>query len=387
LLSSVAAAVSTATVTTTTSNTKPAVAQVLDGSSWLAWKLDEAAAQLWFLDDERLLTRNNAKVQFRDLADGHVLQEIQLPKIDEYPSWGTSALSADGSLLAAYAYRGGGDVTGKLYLFELPSGQMLRALDTKFSSTPTSIFTPDKTRLITSSDEVPAIGVWDVATGKLIRRLPFLPATAPPGARAGGMPPEANKLTHRLFVSADGKRVAEHSRNAIEFIELDTGKREALDKTRLGKAFEAFSMALTPNWDRVFAGGWRSVYSFSSSDGNKWDLKSSTSITGADVVDLTADGRFALSSNYGDDGIGKMTLWDAVNVEPIANLKLPSMGVWQLRFSPSQRFAAASAGQAAGFIALWRLPEQFRRQEAVGQKLGAVAAPVPAPSVVLAPGP
>ena len=206
-------------------------------------------------------------------------------------------------------------------------------------------FTPDGTWVISGSGWPTGdrtVRVWEVATGKEVRRFDTAAMPKNPGTSGGR---EAPGEVYTVAVTPDGVHaVTGATGGAVGVWEIATGKLvRQFDK----HTATVFGAAVSPKGDVVLSGGRDSI-------GRLWNLA-----TGDELLQLSGhrswvrsvavspDGKRALTGSY--DQV--MRLWDLDKAEMLHEFKGDGW-VWDLAFAPSGKLAVAAVGN---HVHLWDL--------------------------------
>jgi WD40 repeat protein len=249
------------------------------------------------------------------------------------------SLSADGKLLAT------GDTANTIYLWDVASGKLLRRLKglSAAGSAHSLAVAPDgKTLAAPVHGEGDAaareqVVLWDTATGKEVRRL--------------GKP--LGSLCSRLVFSPDGKAVAAgegqtgevHVWDAATGKEIKTWTAQAPQKWGLGPTAVAFSA----DGKRLVTGGGDGVHFWDVATGA--EVRSFAGHTGGGLcAALSPDGRVLATSSAGDRAV---RLWDVATGVELRVLEGLLHGVGSAAFSPDGK--TLLTGGFDGRIRCWEV--------------------------------
>lgn len=298
------------------------------------------------------------------------------------------ALSPDGR----HALSSGHDHT--IRLWDLETGQEVRRFEGHTECVWCVVFSPDGRRALSGSGthfafgqvKDPTVRLWDVATGKELRRLPGHTkavrgvAFSPDGRRAlsGGedwtlrlWDLESGQELRRfqghtnhilsVAVSPDGRYGLSGSGveerdgkghpgtdNTVRLWDLETGQevRRCEGHTHL-----VLSVVFAPDGRRALSGSWDETLRL-------WDLATGKELrrfTGhteqIEKVAISADGRRAVSAGYDNS----LRLWDVATGRELLCLKGHAGQVMSVALAPDGR--RALSGSTDRTVRLWRLPE------------------------------
>ena len=223
---------------------------------------------------------------------------------------------------------------GVVFVWDVATGKRLRRIET-FGDLTQLAFSPDgtllaATRLYTTGDGVTLheVRLWDVASGRPVQTL---------------------DRCHAFDFSPDGKRLAVLSRSRCVVYEIGEWTKEHEVKPLGG----ALSVTFLPGTDRI-AGVCRA--------GEKFQLRACDVATGAKVVEsLTLDAPFyrvattragdLLATGHND---GQVVLWDPATLQPKGQLNTATPGLAHPFFSADGKLLAAGS-QASGDVVIWDL--------------------------------
>jgi WD40 repeat protein len=253
-------------------------------------------------DGKTLISVGDEKtVRYWDLATGKVTRRLEVAE----GVADAASVSPDGKTLAVVGRRVG-NAQGAIHTWDLATGRPLQSFGPGGIWKIDLPFTPVSKQLASGGEGFTA-SLWDVATGKEVRRFEH---PRPAGPLRGFGPPRKLDLVLALAISPDGKTLATADNDGvIRLWELSTGKERLQIKTTAGKfgVFAICSLAYAP------------------------------------------DGR-TLASAGGDRVI---RLWEAATGKERRRLEGHTDTVWSLAFAPDGRLLA-SAG-ADGTARLWPL--------------------------------
>jgi RNA polymerase sigma factor (sigma-70 family) len=231
----------------------------------------------------------------------------------------TAAISPDSKLIA---YGSGGEIC----LVKTRSGEQVR----KWASSslqelgllgsarvgPPLVFAADGTKLFSKSRDEHAICEWDVATGKLLRRLAG-------GEFAGTLTYPIPGMQGELTLSADGKRLALGGEgNTIRLVDIETGK----DLVTGGGHVDGLRHL-------HFAADGKSLLTVADGTLRHWDAATGKELKQRPARDygfvLSADGRYTAAVN----DRGGITVRDQASAAKVANIPGPDQGPGFVDFS------------------------------------------------------
>jgi serine/threonine protein kinase/WD40 repeat protein len=332
-----------------------------DGPPGEVWHVDSPADMLWF-EGKRLLCQN-WDLDIRNPADGKRLSRFSFPGRDDqfkvgYPN--NRALNPDGRLVAAHAWRSNADETKehRIWLIDTQTGQTVRVLgegsgeqftDTYYGG---MAFSPDGKLLLSTANDKPGLRLWDVASGKLLRKIAYLASNE---SADGEVPCGVRFLNDGNTVAVTGG-----TGYGLELINLDTNER-----TRVPGSPNTFLHRLSSSTDgrRLLASGTSRENGVQQGIVATWEVGTETiriRSQGASVqpyaIDISFDGRYGLTG----DKDGEVTLWNLDDMKPMTSVGKLDGQVKTVRFSPDGRLAAACSnfGGDKGRIALYRLPRE-----------------------------
>lgn len=242
------------------------------------------------------------------------------------------AFTPDGNIVAAGdSYHGrSSNPRGRVYLWEVATGRLLRTIEGHDSDVRSVAFSPDGKVLASGSD---GVRLWETATGKQVRRLAGL-----------------NHFIDGLAFSPDGRHLAAGGDGTVVW-EVATGKV----KHRLGAEEYVAGLAFAPDGKIVATGGQEQVVRL-------WDLATGTELAQLPghthrihAVAFAPDGK-TLASGSEDTTI---LLWDVPAALQAAKAKVPV----PLQETDLERLWSdlAKADAAAGHKAVWALTAEPER--------------------------
>jgi|GEM_PF-1418714 len=230
---------------------------------------------------------------------------------------------------------------GVVAIWDVATGKRLRRMET-FGDLTQLAFSPDgtllaATRLYATGDGLTLheVRLWDVSTGRPVKTL---------------------DRCHAFDFSPDGKRLAVLSRSRCVVYEIGEWTKEHDVKPLSG----AVSVAFLPGSDRI-VGVCR--------DGEKFGLRACDVATGENAAEsLKLDAPFYSVATAADSSVlatghndGAVVLWDAATLEPKGQLNTAAPGIAHPFFSPDGKTLAAGS-QASGDVVIWDLASRQERR-------------------------
>jgi WD40 repeat protein len=275
--------------------------------------------------------KNNI-VRIYDLASGNLLIQFDQPVAALKPL----AYTPDGQSLVA-TDRSGADAIG---IWDPATGkERLRLKGTRGDHTHVS-FSPDGKLLVACASQAPEAGVWELSTGKQVRRF-----------RAG------TTLAQAVF-AADGKSLFAGTRDgAVVALDAETGELLPISPDPAGAVRDL----------RFAEGGKRLI---GSADGYRaWDLA-----TGRQVQTFPqAQGRSCLSPDgtvlASSDNTGVIRLLDAATGRELRTWKAAGRALWALQFSADGKQLVSTGGWDP-FVGVWDVSTGRRVMGVTGNREG-----------------
>jgi WD40 repeat protein len=233
---------------------------------------------------------------------------------------------------------------GELILWDLETGREIRRFGGQGEGHPSGVqavaYSPDGRTVLASSglfttvENEYSLILWDVETGKLVRRF------------------DADDESFSVAISPDGSiALTGGDDNDVYLWDLNSGENTQILK---GHQAAVTALSFTPDGRRVMSGDWNGRLIL-------WNLATGAPIMQAKVhrsfsvwsagdpppanVALTPDGRAALSST--DDGT--LIRWDLFDAGEIRRFEGHTVAVWQAIFTPDGKRALTSAAYVIGF--------------------------------------
>ncbi len=206
-----------------------------------------------------------------------------------------------------------GDDQGRVLLWDLETGAVLRVLDGHTDEVRAVVFMPDGRRALSASDDTTLI-MWDLETGEALRTL------------SGGH----DRRVLSAAVSADGARALSGGADRLMVLwDLESG--EVLHRFE-GHARRVLSVAFSPDGRLGLSGS-------DDADIILWDLESSLEVRRFDVrsageptavttVAFSPDGALAASAEES----GAVTLWDPARGQPVRRFEVSNSIATSLSF-------------------------------------------------------
>jgi WD40 repeat protein len=253
-------------------------------------------------------------------------------------------------------------------LLELPRHPLLvRQFDGHTGPVSSLAFTPDGALVISGSGWPTGdrtVRVWEVATGKELRRFDTAAMPKNPG-KSGGR--EAPGEIYAVTVTPDGVHAITGSTGgAVCVWEIASGKLIRQFDKHTGTVFGA---GVSPQGDAALTGGRDSV-------GRLWSIATGSELlqlvghrSWVRAVDISPDGKQALTGSY--DQV--IRLWDLEKAELVREFKAEEGWVWDVAFAPSGTQAIAASGNR---VHLWDLDSGKLVRSFSGHGGGATAADI-----------
>ena len=227
----------------------------------------------------------------------------------------------------AFSPNGEHIASSSLKMWEVASGRLVRSFQGENSQVYAVAFSPDG-KCFAAASSAERVTVWDVPTGRLLRRLPH---------------PEP---VYVLAFSPDGERIATGAEdNEVRLWDVTTGK---LKSVLQGIVNIVTSLAFSPDGKLL-----------ASSDGEivqVWDASNGTEIRqlrghekGVSCVAFSPDGRWIASGGFDD----RIILWNAHTGELLFTLRGHNAVVYHVAFTPDGERLASGSGDRT--LRLWDL--------------------------------
>ncbi|PYU34644.1 MAG: hypothetical protein DMG31_05635 [Acidobacteria bacterium] len=257
-------------------------------------------------DSSRVLaaSRNGSEVKLFEIATGKEAQTLPIPA-----GAGVIAFSGDGKWLAA----GSGS---SVAIWDLTAGSEVETLAGQLAAQDLT-FSPDGKLLITGG---PALGIWDVASGKLIRTV------------AGG--------AQSLVLSPDGRWLAANPKGSLEIWDTKTWMR-ATPSPPAGQFvwWMGFAPAQLPLVDLSAAGlRWWQVGAGAEAR-SLWGTAFPAALSPGGKILATAALRVPSASNYDRPNV---SIWDVSTGRLLQTFAAHEVGVSGVAFSPHGKWLATS---------------------------------------------
>jgi RNA polymerase sigma factor (sigma-70 family) len=282
-------------------------------------------------DGKTLATCASGVMHICDAASLRVLHAIRTP-VNQFNN--PLSFSADGKLLAAVL------IGGKVGLWQTASGKPAASPLDHLRNVYSLAFARDRHVLATAADEF--LRLWDVKTGKELRRLPrhkgYITALAfAPGGKALAVawsdgtvrvsnPANGKELwrwdgcgpvVRALAFSADGKTLASGGEERrLRLWDAATGKERS---ARPGHAYGAYAVGFLPDSRTVVTAGRRGVRLWRAATGEGLGVLTALGYVGRFPVGLRADGRVAAVYRQPK----KVEIWDLPARKLVRELKCP----------------------------------------------------------------
>ena len=269
----------------------------------------QASRVVFTPDGSRILaaSRNGPEVKLFEIATGKEAQTLPIPA-----GAGVIAFSGDGKWLAAAS---GSSVA----IWDLPAGRELQMLAGQLSAQDLT-FSPDGRLLITGG---PALGIWDVASGKLIRTVP--------GA------------TQSLVLSPDGRWLAANPKGNLEIWDTKTWTRATPPPAGQFVWWMGFASAQLPLADLSAAGvRWWQIGAGLEAR-SFWGATFAAALSPDGKILATAALRVPSASNYDRPNV---SIWDVQTGRLLRTLAAHEVGVSGVAFSPDGKWLATTGQES-----------------------------------------
>lgn len=248
-------------------------------------------------------------------------------------------LTRGGKVIVNVSRTGGKSAVGDAGVLERPdasaaAGDVLTMYGAKPDWMTRVLFSRDGRHAISTSSE---IYVWDLATGKLVRKF---------GKRRGD--------TWALALSPDGRNVLASDREQIGLWELETGK---LLRESQGHLLPVWSVAFAPDGSRFASAGedsWIRVWN--SETGQPLGEIPTPGVTTRSLA-FSPDGKYLASGHFANKPPGAATdvvrLWNAETLRLVRVLPETKWNVCSVTFSPDGKTLASSSLEPNASIRTW----------------------------------
>jgi WD40 repeat protein len=246
-------------------------------------------------------------------------------QLSQFGPTGRISLSPDGRTVVSAG------MDGTIRQWDLATGKEVRSIKLEQAGRIRTIqCAPDRTVVAVGSEDGNTLGIWDMVTGKAIRRVSALPG----------------KLLDVAF-APNGKTIAStDDGGSVKLWEASTLR--LLSRSTASQSF-LMCVAFSPNGETICAGGGDEAILFQNvktghvRHARRRDAGGKTTLS----VAFSADNKLACSS--GDDGV--VRIWNANSAEEVAQLHGDPWSVEQVAFSHDSRLLASA--NSDGTILLW----------------------------------
>jgi WD40 repeat protein len=273
----------------------------------------------------------------------------QVVATDETPvhTWGVNsvAFAPDGRT----ALTTGGGLDNMLVLWDVATGEPLRAFRGHWGSVESGVFSPDGQTMVSASSDNTLI-LWDVATGEMLREF-------------WG---HSDYVKCAVF-SPDGRTILSGSGDRL-LILWDVATGEAL-RAFQGHTSQVRSVAFSPDGLTALSASWDNTLIL-------WDVATGEALhtfrghtDGVSSVAFSPDGQRALSASYDST----LILWEVVSGDVLRTFRGHSDQVLSVAFSPDGE--TALSGSSDGTVILWdvKTGEVVRSFQGNGEPVSSVA--------------
>jgi WD40 repeat protein len=294
---------------------------------------------LGFTTDGRIVVWKWGDVCLLDAASGKEVRRTPLP-----PEFVPFALSRDGKLLAAIdwpnpsAPKGKGIVRQTILLWDLATGKEVRRFEGAPCYAAALAFAPDGKTLATRALGSCSVHLWDVNIGKELSRL-----GGPDPEIFGAKPEERVRASSGLAFSSDGRLLAAADERGQLCVYEVAGGRNLLEKKETSGRING--LAFAPDGKTLAWGNGKDAVCLGAPTGERQPKRLPTGDVPAYGVAFTPDGTLLATA----DGARGVRFWEVATGKVIRGAAESSLGASSVVFSPDGgSLLASDFGTIAG---------------------------------------